>query len=86
MIIADLSQAGNIERINKILNEIILQKEHNIVSAILLLHKHCYLREIQIEYKLIINKNAFYPLPIQVQHFLINYFENNSSFLIRNII
>jgi len=85
IILADLSMAGNIERINKILSEIILQKEHNRVSAILLLQKHFYIREIQIEYKIVINRNALYPIPLQVQHLLINYFENNSSLLIRNI-
>jgi len=85
IILVDLSIAGNIKRINKILSEIILQKKHNKVSAILLLQKHFYLKEIQIEYKMIINKNALYPISLQVKQLIINYFESNSSFLIRNI-
>ena len=83
LIIADLSMAGDIEEIYRRVNEVLSKQDYQKVSAVLLLQKHFYIKKIELDYKMIINKKSTFNLPDKFLQHITNYFDNNSTLLTR---
>ena len=84
IIVTDLSTSGDMNRISKILEDIITEEEHTSIGAFLLIQKRYYIREMKTDYALLINKKAKKPIPSEIISLLKKYFDV-PPLLIRNI-